>query len=488
MGFRVALLGIYHESNTFIQAPTTLGDFENGHWLQGTAIRKEYQDAHHEIGGMLEVFDDAGIQVAPVMFADATPGGTVSSEAYQVLLQQMLTALKRQLPVDGCMVVPHGAGVSGIFADMDGHWLSQVREILGENIPIVGTLDPHANISPMMVTATNALISYKTNPHIDQRDTGREAARLMINILRGKCRPIQTLFQLPLAISIEQQHTGAEPCKSLYAFTKQLSNQPGILSISILLGFPYADTPEMGSAVLVISDNDPQVANETGNRLKDMILQQKKDYNSAKNSIDLLLPSLNTSRKPVLMLDMGDNIGGGAPGNNTSLLRVLSAQQNCRFFICIWDPAAVAKAATHAVGDSFRITISEYRHEKDNYSCEAKLIKIADGKFRELNPRHGGQVNFDMGTIAIVQLAGGGVIMFTSLRALPFSLKQLTTFDIDPAEFDVIVAKGVNAPLAAYAPVCATIMQVDTPGVTQADMTRFHYQHRRRPMYPFEED
>ena len=121
MSFKIALIGIYHESNTFVEKPTTLADFQNGHYLKGAAIRKEYQDAHHEIGGMIEVLDQEGMELVPVSFAEATPGGTISSETYEILLREMMDELEKVLPVDACLVVPHGAGVSENFPDMDGH-------------------------------------------------------------------------------------------------------------------------------------------------------------------------------------------------------------------------------------------------------------------------------------------------------------------------------------------------------------------------------
>src|SRR5215217_2771492 len=126
MSKRIALLGIYHESNTFAENPTTMIDFQKGHSLTGQDIRNEYQFAHHEVGGMIEVIDQAGMELVPVVFSEATPGGTVAADTYQSLLTTMLAKLEEVLPVDGVLVVPHGAGVSQDFEDMDGHWISAV--------------------------------------------------------------------------------------------------------------------------------------------------------------------------------------------------------------------------------------------------------------------------------------------------------------------------------------------------------------------------
>lgn len=484
MSYKIALLGIYHESNTFIDRPTTLEDFRKGHWLKGNDIRKEYLHAFHEIGGMLEVLDREGMDVIPVMYAEATPGGTITAEAYADLLQEMMEELDKVLPVDGCMVVPHGAAVSESFSDMDGHWLSLLRNKLGKHIPVIGTLDPHANVSPLMIASTDGLIAYKTNPHIDQRQVGKEAATLMVNTLLKKVKSVQKLVQLPLAISIEQQHTANDPCKSLYGYALQLSKGKEILSISIILGFPYADVMEMGTSFIIIANQDKVAALNIGAQLESYMMDHIDQFSGKKLDTVAALSLLKESVKPVLLLDMGDNIGGGSPGNSLHLLKALEELGLYKSFVCIYDPKAVNKTAKYHTGDTFVLSLTGM----DKSTCQIKvtLEHLADGKFEETEPRHGGQVNYNMGDIAVVSTAKGNLVMLMSQRIPPFSLRQLTTFNIFPHDFEVVVAKGVNAPIAAYGAECPTIIQVDTPGVTQADMTAFDYKNRRKPLFPFE--
>jgi microcystin degradation protein MlrC len=485
--FRVALAGIYHESNTFIDVPTTIDDFKNSHYLRHEEIIREYAGAYHEISGMIEVCEQHDVDLVPLIFAEATPGGMISTIAYQILLNKMITTVQNALPVDAILVVPHGAGVADCYPDMDGHWLSSLREIVGPDIPIVGTLDPHANASHKMIAATTALIAYSTNPHIDQRETGRKAARLLVQILNKEVQVFQTLTQTSLAISIEQQHTFSEPCKSLYELANNISKENGIYSVSILLGFPYADVREMGTSFIVVADT---AINSTaaGDRLRSYIEKNRQEFVGLKEKISTILSKLDKVEKPALLLDMGDNIGGGSAGNSAYLLNALEDFNTFRCFICIYDPRAAEKAANHELSEEFYLTIGNHDDESgvQLFSGTVRLIKIADGKFSENNPRHGGQVNFNMGLTAIVETKRGNTIMINSLRVPPFSLSQLTTFGIQPSAFDVVVAKGVNAPIAAYKSVCPTIIQVNTPGVTQADMTLFHFKNRRKPLFPFE--
>lgn len=474
---RIALLGIYHETNTFIETPTTESDFRNGYWLAGDAICGEYRGAHHEISGVIEVITACSdMELVPVLYAMATPGGIILKETYETIVDEMMLLLSKVLPVDGCIVVPHGAGVAAGYPDMDGHWLTLLREKLDAHIPITGTLDPHANVSPAMIAATDALVAYATNPHIDQRETGRRAAGMLVDTLRGKIRPVQQLVQLPLAISIEQQYTAQSPCRELYAFAESVKTAHSLLSLSVMLGFPYADVREMGAAFVVVANGQHTTA---GEQLSAYILERITDFNGPKKNIDTILPSLNTLPEPVLLLDMGDNVGGGAPGNSTVLLETLERAGIGPGFICICDPAGVQRSLQHRPGDWFILAIG-------GYQTSAELLQHADGRFTETTPKHGGFVNYDMGDTAIVRTTGGNTVMLTSRRTPPYSLRQMTAFGLDPAAFRWIAAKGVNAPIAAYEGVCPSIVQVDTPGVTGADMTLFDHKHRRRPMFPFE--
>lgn len=488
MSKRVALLGIYHESNTFVPAPTTLENFQGGRYLMGHDIVKEYKEAHHEIGGMIEVLHQENIELVPVFYAEATPGGTITSDTYGALFEEMMSEFDKILPVDAVLVVPHGAGVSESFPDMDGHWLSQIRNRVGSDIPIVGTLDLHANVSQLMVASTDALVAYRKNPHIDQRQRGKEAAHLLVRKLRGDIELSQALVQVPLAISIEQQRTDDEPCKSLYLFAEQLSHKQDVLSISIQHGFPYADVEEMGTSIIVVSDGNPDQAYSTARELEKYILDRKHSFVGTKIDVSSALKKVKVSEKPVLFLDMGDNIGGGSPGNNVCILEALEKEKKYRYFECIYDPHAVRTLEKHQIGELIDIEIVGVDGtEMKSLPMRVKLWKISEeGTFKEDHPRHGGQVNYRMGKTAIVTTENASVIMLTSLRTVPFSLQQLLSFDIEPKDFDVIVAKGVNAPIAAYAPVCPTIIQVNTPGVTQADMTMFQFRNRRKPLYPFE--
>ncbi len=484
MRLRIGLFGIYHESNTFIDGRTTIKDFVNSHWLKGESILREYRDAYHELGGMIQELEKSEVEIVPISFAEATPGGIIQSKAYNQLIAELCDELTKALPLDGCLIALHGAAVSEEHYDMDGDWLQRVRKVVGDSVRVVGTLDPHANVSSRMAEATDVLISYQTNPHTDQRETGIFAAETLLKMVKGDLQLVQHLVPSTVAISIEQQHTGSEPCLSLYRFCDTIKQQENLYHLAINLGFPYADVAEMGTSFIVIATVDTTQAGRADEQLQTYMIENRNSFVGIKKRLEEVLPMLSDAEKPILLLDMGDNIGGGATGNSLHILKSLEEYGGFSFFGCIYNPGAVTQLIGSDPEEWINLTLED--DAGISLSVVVRMVKLVNGKFSERSPRHGGQVNYDMGITVILETEKGNTIMIMTNRVPPFSLQQLTAFGVEPAAFDVLIAKGVIAPIAAYSPVCKSIIQVDTPGATQANMKNFQYKRRRRPLFPFE--
>ncbi|MDP6446332.1 MAG: MlrC C-terminal domain-containing protein, partial [Pirellulaceae bacterium] len=193
---------------------------------------------------------------------------------------------------------------------------------------------------------------------------------------------------------------------------------------------------------------------------------------------------------PVCLLDMGDNVGGGSPADSTFLAAELSRRAQGPAFVCLFDPESQREARRAGVGARLQLTMGGKTDELHGAPLveQVEVVGLFDGKFVETEPRHGGFTQCDQGPTAVVRDDRGLTVMLSSQRMPPFSIKQLTTFDVDPAAFQVLVAKGVNAPVAAYAPVCKQLIRVNTPGCTTADMTTLPFERRRRPLFPFERE
>lgn len=485
---RVGIIALLHESNTFISRPTTLEHFREHLLLTGEAIREQLAGTQHEIGGFFEGLAGAGIGAVPIFAARAVPYGPIEAGAFETLIETMFRELSAAGHLDGILVAPHGATVSELFPDADGHWLTELRKRVGPKVPIIGTLDPHANLSAAMVNATDALIAYRTNPHLDQRERGVEAARLMSATLLGEVRPTQAAAMPPLAINIERQCTIEPHMRALYALADEQLDSEGVLSNSILLGFPYADVAEMGSATIVVTDNDPDLAQQMVDQLGRFMWEHREDYVGRLISIDEALDQAAKLDGPICLLDMGDNVGGGSPGDGTFLANAIDERMMPHTFVCLCDPECVLQAAMRNVGEWVALRVggkTDDLHGKP-LGCRFTVLGFSNGTFSESEVRHGGFTHYDQGATAIVRSDNGLTVMLTSKRMPPFSLQQLISCGVDPMQFRILVAKGVNAPIAAYAPVCRHFIRVNTPGCTSADMTSLRFEHRRRPMFPFE--
>ncbi|MBW3598860.1 MAG: M81 family metallopeptidase [Planctomycetes bacterium] len=485
---RVGVIAFLHESNTFISRPTTLRHFEKNLLARGEEVRRRLAGSHHETAGFLEELEAAGVEAVPIFAARATPYGTIDAETFATLLAMMQDDLDRAGELDGLLAAPHGATVSESHSDADGHWLSLMRTRLGPDKPLVATLDSHADLSQAMVEATDALVAYRTNPHVDQRERGREAARLLVRSLRGEVRLTQAAAMPAMAMDIERQCTSEWPCKPLYEMADEILSRPGVRSNSILLGFPYADVAEMGSATVVVTDDDRNLAQRLANELGGYLWEHRREFVGEHLGIEPALDQAQAMPGRVCLLDMGDNVGGGSPGDGALLARAIHERGIADSFVCLCDPEAVGAAEVAGAGSHLKLSVGGKTDRLHGEPLEADfaVVSLHEGKFRETQARHGGWTDFDMDRTAVVRSDRGMTIMLTTNRTAPFSLEQLRSCGLDPAAFRLLAAKGVNAPIAAYEEVCDHFLRVNTPGVTTADMTRLTFHRRRRPMFPFE--
>jgi microcystin degradation protein MlrC len=291
-------------------------------------------------------------------------------------------------------------------------------------------------------------------------------------------------------VNIERQLTAADPCQTVYAVADEQLRMPGVLSNSVLLGFPYADVAEMGASALAVTNNDPGRAGDLANDLGAVLWARRIQFLGHLTPVPIAVRDAARAGGTVCLLDMGDNVGGGSPGDGTVLARELHEERVGPSLVCLADPESVQLCRFAGVGNRLRICAGG---KTDSLHGEPLDLTVTvhglfDGKFTESTPRHGGITSFDQGPSAVVECDSGLTLLLTTNRMVPFSLNQLTSCGLDPARFRVLVAKGVHAPVAAYAPVCKHLIRVDTPGVTSADLGRLTYRNRRRPMFPFEPD
>jgi len=339
-----------------------------------------------------------------------------------------------------------------------------------------------------MVQSCDALIAYRSNPHLDQRERGIEAAGLMVRTLDGRIRPTMAAVFPPMAINIERQMTEEPPLAECYDVADRQRSKDQVLSNSVVLGFPYADVEEMGTSIIVVTDDAPERADRLAGELANCLWTRRHEFVGRFVDVETALDECMQLDGPVCLLDMGDNVGGGSPADGTFIAHEIHKRRLPRSFVCLYDSDAVRQAEQAGVGQTVSLRVggkTDARHGQP-LAATCRVRSVHDGRFREQQVRHGGLASFDQGRTAIVETDYGMTVMLTSRRMAPFSLQQLKSCGLDPSEFRILVAKGVHAPVAAYREVASHFIRVNTPGSTCADTTRLEFHHRRCPLFPFE--
>ena len=486
---RIGVMGFIHESNTFSVTPTTYEHFEQISLTRGKELIERWTGGNHELSGFLEGAESNGLEPVPLMAAFAMPSGAVVRETFEAIAEQTIDALKAAMPVDGLYLGLHGATVSEEFPDADGEMARRLREVVGPDVPVVMTLDLHANVSPGMVANADATTIYRSNPHLDQKARGLEAASLLGRTLRGEIRPVQALECPPLIISIAKQYTDEDPAKGLYEDVESVLKWPGILSASVAMGFYYADVEEMGATFLAVADHDRDLARKAARWMAQRAWDRREEFQAElPSAAEAVAMAMEAAEAPVVLLDIGDNVGGGSPGDSTLILAEIVAQKASNAMVVLFDAESVARCVEAGVRNPVKLQVggkTDGRHGSP-VSVQGRVRMISDGIFQEPEVRHGGWGSFDQGVTAVVETPEQHTLILTSVKMAPVSLEQVKSQGVKPESKKILVAKGVIAPRAAYNPVAARTILVDTPGATCVNPAGFTFHHRRRPIYPLE--
>jgi microcystin degradation protein MlrC len=486
---RVAIAGMLHESNSFLPAPTPIERFRESSLLEGDAIEPAWRDAPHEWAGFFEGLETEKIDAVPLIVAHAMPSGALTPDCFDYIAGRITALLEDALPVDGVLLGLHGATVAQNYPDADGEIIARVRAITGLDIPIIVTLDCHANVSRRMFDNADMLVIYRSCPHLDQKQRGLEAAVLMGKVLRKEVRPAGHMETPPLCINITRQHTDKEPAVRIREDLATALERDGIIAGSFALGFPYANVHEMGMAFIAYSDNDPAAARAAAVWMAERSWAQREKYLvDATGPEDAVRIAAASAKRPVVLNDIGDNVGGGSAADSTFLLHEAYRQNARGMAVILYDPAAVK--ACIAAGVGAKISLEVGGHSDGMHGTPVPVTgtvrSITDGRFDEPEPRHMGLKHFDQGPTAVIATPEGHSIMVTTYRQAPSSIHQLLHAGVLPENQQMIVAKGVILPQPAYDPVAARTILVNTPGSTTARIEELPWTERRVPMFPFE--
>ena len=488
---RIAVVGISHESNSFSSSATTLADFG---WPPDGSPEEALGRAAQEfttISGYVEGARRYGLDLYPTVIAAATPGGPVTDDAFETLAGEVERRLRAAPTIDGVLLALHGAMVVERYPSGDAEIARRVREVVGPELPVVVSHDFHANVTPEIVAQSRALVSYQENPHVDTKERGTRAARIIADTVRGMVAPVQALAKPPMVYNIVFQNTRREPLRPIVEESRRLEQTPGVLAASVLGGYQYADVPWMGPSVVVVADGDRALAEREAQRLAKMLW-------NTRDRLSLALPdpaaavrqAVDSEHVPVVLMDMGDNIGGGSAGDGTFLLSEFLRQEARGWVVTLADPGAVRRALQVGIGGVFDEAVGG---KADRFHGAPVMVRgtvrsLHDGLYFEPEVRHGGARYHDMGLTAVVAVDGStpempSLLILTTKRSTPFSLEQLRSCGVSPERHRILSVKGTIAPRAAYEPIAARIIEVDSGGATAVNPARFTYRRVCRPLF-----
>lgn len=492
---RIATGGIRHETNTFSEVATTLEDFERdspggADFSGGETILCTYQNTGTIHGGYIDACEeDAEIELLPLLSAQAQPSGLIENEAFEFLTDLFLSRLEAELPVDGVALDLHGAMVTSEFEDAEGEFVTRVRTLVGPTVPIAVTLDLHANITRKLVNAADIVIGFDTYPHVDMRERGHEAVSLLARSIRTEVRPVIAFRQLPLITLPPMQCTLREPMMSIMDEVHEEETEPEILSVTLSMGFPFADIQDAGASVVVVGNSDRRQTEETAERIANRAWSARDAFSPELTKIEEVIKFARRNEDGLtIFADGSDNPGGDAPSDGTVALRALiEAEFEGAVVGLLADRETVAQAHQAGVGSEIDAVIggkTDDRHGEP-VAVKAYVRSLSDGNFTHRGPMNQGAAG-SCGRMAVL-VASGVEIVLSEFRRQLLDAEMLRIVGISPEHRRLLVVKSAVHFRADLGPLAAHIFDADTPGIHRPDFSQFRYHRLRRPIYPLDE-
>lgn len=479
---------IAHETNTFSNVPSDLKRFSEIGLYEGDKFFDVLSGTKTVGGGFIDAASEKGFDLVPTIWNVPFAWGVVTSEAFDYMLGKLLGGIEAEDQIDGVLLQLHGAMVTEKHDDAEGYVLQEVRELVGEDTPIVATLDLHANISQRMVEKADVLVGYDTYPHVDYYERGVEAARLMFSLINGEIQPTAALEKPPMMPSPQKQKTNYFPMKAIMDLAHDIEADKHVLNVTVAAGFPFADIRDAGMDIVVTTQNNLAFAKEKAMQISDFAWSLRLHFLADVVPVkEAVKQAVEAEDGPIVLADQADNPGGGAPCDGTAILKELIRQKAKNVVVCILrDPEAVVKAIEAGVGNKVTMEIGGKMDKLhgDPLRVTGYVKLIADGRFIRKGPmRTGTETN--LGRTVVLDV-NGIEILLTEIRVQPTDLQQYRAFGIEPTEKKIIVVKSAVHFRAVHEQIAKRIIEVDGPGIHGTRFAAFDYKKIQRPIFPID--
>jgi len=472
---RIAVGAFLHETNTFAPTKATYQDFvHGGGWpsmAHGADVLKVMRNINVGLAGFVEAAEANGWELVPTISAAASPSAHVTRDAFERVMKEMVDGIAAAGPIDAVYLDLHGAMVTEHYDDGEGEILARVRKVIGKDLPLIASLDLHANVSPEMVEHADALIAYRTYPHIDMADTGRACARHLALMLKTGQRFAKAFRQLPFLIPISWQCTNDQPSKGIYEKLAALESE-AVPTLSFAPGFPAADFRDCGPSVFTYGRTQAD-ADAAADRLVALVDSHEDDFDgriySPDDGVRLAMELAKSATRPIVIADTQDNPGAGGDSDTTGMLRALVRNKASGATGVIYDPQSAN--AAHAAGVGATVTLD--LGGKSGISGDAPYTEtfvveqLSDGKFVASGPYYGGR-DMDMGLSACLRIGDIRVVV-GSYKAQLADQSMYRYVGIEPTEQKILVNKSSVHFRADFEPIAEKLLICAAPGAMPAD-------------------
>jgi microcystin degradation protein MlrC len=486
---RIAIGGFQHETNTFAPSKADYAAFEaGGGWpgvQYGEPIFGAVEGANIPAAGAIQALRALGHSLVGTAWAAASPSAHVTADAFERITQELVKRIKAAAPLDAVYLDLHGAMVVETYDDGEGEILRRVREAVGARVPVVASLDLHANVTRAMVEWADALVAYRTYPHVDMADTGARAARLLDQMLRTGARLAGGFHQLDFLTGIPSQCSFIEPCKTIYEELSLLEVKSGAV-LSFTPGFPMADFAECGMAVLGYGFDEEEVASAV-ERLRGAVADSEKEFaielHAAPDAVRRAR-SLGAPGAPVILADTQDNPGAGGNGDTTGLLRCL-IEQDARDAVLgmLIDPASAQRAHEAGLGSTVAFALGgRSRIPGDSsFKGEFTVERLGDGRFTCTGPMFKG-FRMNLGPMALVRsrAAPGVRVVLASRKCQAADQEMFRHVGVEPRRSRIVALKSSVHFRADFEPIAKEVLVVKAPGPALADPAEFKWTKLRK--------
>ncbi|MGI9334818.1 MAG: M81 family metallopeptidase [Gammaproteobacteria bacterium] len=478
----IAALGT--ETNTFSPMPTGEQTFAETLLHRGDATQHPPGLFSEPLHVWRRMTEERQGQIVESLAAFAAPAGKTLQTVYEGLRDEILSDLERAMPVDVVLLNMHGAMVSQGCDDCEGDLLARTRKLVGPGAIIGGELDLHCHITDTMTTAADVLITYKEYPHVDAADRASELFEICAQAAAGRCKPAMSVYDCRM---VSMWRTPVEPTKSFVARMQALEGPDGVLSVSFGHGFPWGDVADVGAKVLVVTDGDGDKGTALAAQLGREIWNMRFDADGETLDIDTALErALAHPQGPVVLADIADNAGGGAPSDSTFLLRrILERGIGNVASGLYWDPVAVRFCLEAGPGASFDLRLGGKVGPASGEPLDLRVRVMAVAA--NLAQTFGTSTN-NVGDAAWVRVGDDTDIVINSVRTQVFHPDAFTQLGVELTTKKIVVVKSTQHFYAGYAPLAAQVLYVNAPGAIPKDFAAIPYTKRTTPYWPKIED